>query len=107
MRIDAQQAHESEIRAIFAAERSRLEDENKKLREQLVIAASDVSYIGPIILNFLMSVDIAGIEGARKGCCSFPRGSREDRDIEERDGCFSSRVRSAQSATNSEDSSGF
>jgi len=43
IRLEAQKAHEDEMKVIFSAERERIEDECKKLRQQLVAAAAEVT----------------------------------------------------------------
>lgn len=48
--MEAQQAHEGEMKAIFAVERERIEEECKKLRQQLVLATTEVIHYGKTII---------------------------------------------------------
>ena len=58
--MEAQQAHEGEMKTIFAAERERIEDECKKLRQQLVLATAEVIHLH-IILIVCMYVWMYGL----------------------------------------------
>ena len=70
IRLDSQKAHEDEMKVIFAAERERIEDECKKLRQQLVTATAEVILtLMPWIslVAYITSTHVSDLQGAREG----------------------------------------